>query len=77
MNFLIAHSDTSFDPGHITTPANLRVDLQCNFVKDGFPRDDASDHTPEDMKFTRNCGHGTGTLSLRAGNNAGRSRRTT
>jgi hypothetical protein len=30
--------------------------------------DDASDHTPENMKFMRNRGHGTGTLSLRASN---------
>jgi hypothetical protein len=41
MNIMIARSDTSFDPGHITTPANLRMELQCNFVKDGFPPVDA------------------------------------
>jgi hypothetical protein len=67
MNIMIARSDTSFDPGHTTTPANLRMELQCNFVKDGFPPVDASDHPPGGMKFS-NHGHGTGTLSLLAGN---------
>jgi hypothetical protein len=65
----IAHLDTGFDPDHITRPVNLAgKDLQRNFVDDGFPVDDASDHTPPGMEFARNRGHGTGTLSLLAGN---------
>ena len=65
----IAHLDTGFDPDHITRPVNLAgTDLQRNFVDDGFPSNDASDHTPPDMKFARSRGHGTGTLSLLAGN---------
>lgn len=65
---IIAHLDTGYDPGHITRPTNLRLDLQHNFVKDGFKPDDASDHTPDGLKFMRNRGHGTGTLSFLAGN---------
>jgi hypothetical protein len=65
----IAHLDTGFDPDHITRPVNLAgTDLQRNFVDDGFPSNDASDHTPPGMEFARNRGHGTGTLSLLAGN---------
>jgi len=65
----IAHLDTGFDPDHITRPVNLAgKDLQRNFVDDGFALDDASDHTPPGMEFARNRGHGTGTLSLLAGN---------
>lgn len=66
---MIAHLDTGFDPDHITRPVNLAGrDLQRNFVDDGFPVDDASDHTPAGMEFMRSRGHGTGTLSLLAGN---------
>ena len=65
----IAHLDTGFDPDHITRPANLAAkSLHRNFVDDGFPFDDAVDHTPEGFQFARNRGHGTGTLSLLAGN---------
>ncbi len=64
----IAHLDTGFDPDHITRPVNLAGHLQRNFVDDGYPPDDATDHTPEGMAFARNRGHGTGTLSLLAGN---------
>jgi subtilisin family serine protease len=58
--------DTGYDPAHITRPAKLI--LEHNYVKDGFKPDDASDHTPDGMEFMRNRGHGTGTLSLLAGN---------
>jgi hypothetical protein len=65
----IAHLDTGFDPGHITRPANLAdKTLQRNFVDDGYPLDDATDHAPDGMQFASNRGHGTGTLSLLAGN---------
>ncbi len=64
----IAHLDTGFDPTHVTLPVNLATALQRNFVNDGFPGNDASDHTPEGKAFARNRGHGTGTLSLLAGN---------
>jgi hypothetical protein len=65
---LVAHLDTGFDPAHVTLPAGLRKDLQRNFVKsDGSP-DDASDKTPPGSNLVRNRGHGSGTLSLLAGN---------
>src|SRR5579864_8863232 len=65
----IAHLDTGFDADHITRPVKLAgKDLQRNFVDDGFPIDNAADHTPPGMEFMRNRGHGTGTLSLLAGN---------
>ncbi|GEP61172.1 S8 family serine peptidase [Reyranella soli] len=64
---IIAHLDTGYDPGHITLPQNLRKDWQRSFVE-GDPPNDASDRTPTDMKLLRNRGHGTGTLSLLAGN---------
>ena len=65
----IAHLDTGFDPDHITRPANLAgKTLHRNFVDDGYPFDDATDHAPEGLEFANNRGHGTGTLSLLAGN---------
>lgn len=64
---LIAHLDTGFDPRHVTLPVRLRKDLQRNFVKGGNPND-ASDQVPPGMQLMRNRGHGTGTLSLLAGN---------
>ena len=66
-NIVIAHLDTGFDPKHVTLPAGLRKDLQRNFVSGGNPGD-ASDQTPPGMEFARNRGHGSGTLSLLAGN---------
>lgn len=65
---VIAHLDTGFDPTHITLPANLDLSLQRNFVKEDGRPDDASDQTPPGMEFIRNRGHGSGTLSLLAGN---------
>jgi subtilisin family serine protease len=63
----IAHLDTGYDPNHETLPFNLLKSLQRNFVDKEFP-DDATDRTPPDKSFFRNRGHGTGTLSLLAGN---------
>jgi hypothetical protein len=60
----IAHFDTGYDPDHTTRPQFLRTDLQKNFVEDDLPGD-ATDHTSG--AFT-NLGHGTGTLSILAGN---------
>src|SRR5262249_47394201 len=60
----IAHFDTGYDPNHQTKPIHLRTDLQRNFVDDNSP-DDATDHT---TGIFTNLGHGTGTLSLLAGN---------
>ena len=65
---IIAHLDTGFDPKHVTLPAKLRTELQRNFVKDDGKPNDASDQTPPGMKLIRTRGHGTGTLSLLAGN---------
>lgn len=59
----IGHLDTGYDPAHVTKPQFLRTDLQKNFV-DG-DENDATDHS--DGAFN-NLGHGTGTLSILAGN---------
>jgi hypothetical protein len=64
---IIAHLDTGYDPNHITLPANLLYKLQHNFVDKDYP-DSAVDRTPSGSSFFRNRGHGTGTLSLLAGN---------
>lgn len=62
----IAHLDTGYDPAHATLPMYLNKALQRNFVKGGKP-DDATDQIPAGKPLT-NPGHGTGTLSLLAGN---------
>ncbi|WP_448242998.1 S8 family serine peptidase [Pseudoxanthomonas mexicana] len=62
----IAHLDTGYDPNHATLPLNLNKALQRNFVK-GEPPNDARDRIPQG-KWLSNPGHGTGTLSLLAGN---------
>ena len=63
---LIAHLDTGYDPQHATRPANLQENLQRNFIA-GFPPGDAVDRAPTGSALA-NPGHGTGTLSLLAGN---------
>lgn len=63
----IAHLDTGFDPAHRTLPANLVAALQRNFVNDGTGPNNAADHAPVGAPMS-NRGHGTGTLSLLAGN---------
>jgi hypothetical protein len=66
---VIAHLDTGYDPNHITCPKNLAdPSLHRNFVDDGFPSTDATEHVPPGKEYMRNRGHGTGTLSLLAGN---------
>lgn len=66
-NITIAHLDTGFDPAHRTLPAGLATALQRNFVNDGTGPNNATDHAPAGT-LTSNRGHGTGTLSLLAGN---------
>lgn len=61
----IAHLDTGYDSGHATFPSRVRLDLQRNFVDDQ-PPDDA--HDPAARGPLENPGHGTGTLSILAGN---------
>ncbi|UVK36996.1 S8 family serine peptidase [Mesorhizobium sp. AR10] len=63
----IAHLDTGFDPAHRTLPAGLVAALQRNFVNDGTGPNNATDHAPAGG-LASNRGHGTGTLSLLAGN---------
>ncbi|RWY75281.1 S8 family serine peptidase [Rhizobium sp. WSM1325] len=65
---IVAHLDTGFDPAHQTRPVGI-VDkrLWRNFVDDGHDPSDAVDHAPAGT-LTSNRGHGTGTLSLLAGN---------
>ena len=61
----IAHLDTGYDVTHKTLPAHLLMELQRNFVE-GEPIDNAKD--PAKRGFLKNPGHGTGTLSILAGN---------
>ena len=61
----IAHIDTGYDPTHQSKPRHLRLSLQRSFV-DGEPSDNAAD--PAKRGFLKNPGHGTGTLSILAGN---------
>lgn len=65
---LIAHLDTGYDPSHhLTQPQNLKLEWQRNFVSGGGNANDAGDHIPANTALA-NHGHGTGTLSLLAGN---------
>ena len=59
----IAHLDTGYDEHHTTLPRGLRRNLQRNFVDDQ-PIGDARDPNVPGG----NPGHGTGTLSILAGN---------
>ena len=59
----IAHLDTGYDAGHATLPRLLRADLQRNFVDDQAANDARDPNVPGG-----NPGHGTGTLSILAGN---------
>ena len=63
---VIAHLDTGYDPGHVTLPEDLDTTQQRNFVDADRPKD-ATDQTP-DIPMVQNRGHGTGTLSILAGN---------
>jgi hypothetical protein len=62
----IAHLDTGYFPDHVTTPANVRRDLERNFVeRDGQP---SSATDPDNRRLLLdNSGHGVGTLSILAG----------
>ncbi len=59
----IAHFDTGYDPGHITKPERLNPAAGWNFVEN--KRDTAD---PRMDGKLQNPGHGTGTLSILAGN---------
>jgi subtilisin family serine protease len=61
----IAHLDTGFDPDHPTCPRRLNRELQRNFMDDQGPNDA---HDPGARGLLKNPGHGTGTLSILAGN---------
>ncbi|MHA4845425.1 S8/S53 family peptidase [Flavitalea antarctica] len=63
----IAHLDTGYSPGHVSTPLSLiRKDLQRNFVDDEKAKwNDAED--PRTSGTLKMPGHGTGTLSILAG----------
>ncbi|MEQ1516592.1 MAG: S8/S53 family peptidase, partial [Usitatibacteraceae bacterium] len=58
--------DTGLDPRHVTLPKNTLLNLARNFVNDGQAGNDVSD--PYERGLLNNPGHGTGTLSLLAGN---------
>lgn len=64
----IAHLDTGFDPGHMTAPKGMVPPaIWRNFCDDGHDLTDARDHAPAGGALSSR-GHGTGTLSLLAGN---------
>jgi subtilisin family serine protease len=63
----IAHLDTGYDPAHVTVPRHLRGDLQVNFADDRDEHGNAADPPPGPFNFLNNHGHGTGTLSILAG----------
>ncbi|HVS03248.1 MAG TPA: S8 family serine peptidase [Thermoanaerobaculia bacterium] len=63
----IAHLDTGYDPEHGTLPANLRRELQRSFIP-GEQSRDATDPGIDRPGPLDNPGHGTGTLSILAGN---------
>jgi subtilisin family serine protease len=61
----IAHFDTGYFATQITVPRNLRHDLERNFVDSGNPGNAAD---PDNKRFLfDNSGHGTGTISILAG----------
>ena len=64
---LIAHLDTGYDSKHITLPKNIQLKLQRCFVEGDAP-ENAEDQVPIGQVLPSNRGHGTGTLSLLAGN---------
>ena len=61
----IAHLDTGYDPKHDTLPRHLNQTLQRNFMD---PRNPNDAHDPAADGLLKNPGHGTGTLSILAGN---------
>lgn len=64
---LIAHLDTGYDPKHKTLPPHFERRLAHTFVQGDPNPNDAIDYAPAGSAFS-NPGHGTGTLSLLAGN---------
>jgi subtilisin family serine protease len=62
----VAHLDTGFDPDHQSLPAHIERDLQRNFVDPDRPNDAHDDSSGA----LNNLGHGTGTLSILAGQGA-------
>lgn len=61
----VAHFDTGYDPNHISTPKNVCGDLERNYVKGENPN---SSIDPNKDGILEQPGHGTGTLSILAGN---------
>jgi len=59
----VAHLDTGYDPNHSALPPNISKQLQRNFVDADHP----SDATDDTDGLLTNLGHGTGTLSILAG----------
>ena len=59
----IAHLDTGYDPKHRALPPHINKTLERNFVEGG-PPNDATDTTEG---LLTNLGHGTGTMSILAG----------
>jgi len=62
----IAHFDTGYDPNHDAFNKNLiNSDLERNFVESNLPRRAIDNYSQGKLK---NPGHGTGTMSILAGN---------
>lgn len=63
----IAHLDTGYYGRHCTTPQHLRKDLEKSFVE-GDANPGSAEDPDRDRFLFDNSGHGTGTLSILAGN---------
>ena len=61
----IAHLDTGYDDGHVTTPPHLSVTDSVDFTAGDEPRPGGVD--PLTGGVGKNPGHGTGTLGILAG----------
>ena len=65
MKIRVVHLDTGYSPGHQALPQYLRADLARNFVE---PDNPFSAVDPGTSGLMKNPGHGTGTMSILAGN---------
>lgn len=62
----IAHIDTGYDRSHTSRPEHILTRLERNFVDGDNEPNSAQD--PDNRRAFDNSGHGTGTLSILAGN---------
>lgn len=68
----IAHLDTGYDPAHSARPALIDHTGERSFVRGDSDPLSARDQTPAGgLPYTRNRGHGTGTIGILAGQGIG------